>query len=856
MDTGPENDIKDSKCDEIEEKNVQGVVEREVDDLIYQKSQFENFNGKVLKDPGANFYVVGVRWYRKWLDYIERGSEHPGEIDNRDIVDLEHYEDYFCHRSPSYQYANVILREEVQEGVDFVVCTEDAYKYIDSIYSHRNPEILRHSILVNDTDIRVEIKLKPLSLAIYPEVSRRRGIDKILLISHQEQVSNVQKIIKELLEPFFESSVLDKNSLRLWKMNQNLKLEKTFTSDILVPGTILNPNDTIEDSQITNEDLIIVEHCKNNGKWVLLAKESLKPMPKEPKKGIVGLQNLGNTCFMNSALQCVTHTHFLTEYFLHDHYKQDLNLNNPLGTKDAELAKTFGNLISQMWNGSGNQVSPWDLKKVIGKFASQFSGYQQHDSHELLSYLLTGLHEDLNKVKKKVYVEMPEFSSETPDSETAILHWNWFKKRNESVIVNNFYGQCKSTLVCPDCSKVSVMFDPVLSFAVVIPNSDIRKIMVNIVQSDFCKPIVRVFVTVKENWKFTKLKELLMRHCSFEVEIAVYDKSNNLILADDENDICDTYSKHIFAFENTGEKGENVPLILSRSGEKGFFSNSEKKVISMTRLLKIPLEASTSDIQKNITEKFQTLIEYNNHIKPSYVVNFVNTAKVNQGFIFNSKAPCDYCKKKCSNCPLGDDRNVKLKDIVEMRKNSVGNLQLEIEWNSQAKNLSMLNHFSDDRNQLTEISHNSPTVYSLLDCLKRSCNSERLDENNKWYCGKCKNHVRALKTYQMYTLPKYLILHLMRFKSKHFFSEKNSAFVEFPLEGLDLSEVVLSKEKPKLYDLYAVSNHFGGIGGGHYTAYIKHESQWLEMDDSRVNEVSSQKVVSSAAYLLFYKQRD
>ena len=45
---------------------------------------------------------------------------------------------------------------------------------------------------------------------------------------------------------------------------------------------------------------------------------------------------------------------------------------------------------------------------VVGRFAPQFSGYQQQDSHELLAFLLDGLHEDLNRVKKKPYVEIPD----------------------------------------------------------------------------------------------------------------------------------------------------------------------------------------------------------------------------------------------------------------------------------------------------------------------------------------------------------------------------------------------------------------------------------------------------------------
>ena len=55
-------------------------------------------------------------------------------------------------------------------------------------------------------------------------------------------------------------------------------------------------------------------------------------------------------------------------------------------------------------------MAPRELKSVIGRFAPQFSGYQQHDSQELLCFVLDGLHEDVNRIVKKPYVEIKEVS--------------------------------------------------------------------------------------------------------------------------------------------------------------------------------------------------------------------------------------------------------------------------------------------------------------------------------------------------------------------------------------------------------------------------------------------------------------
>ncbi|KAG7468755.1 ubiquitin carboxyl-terminal hydrolase 8, partial [Solea senegalensis] len=58
----------------------------------------------------------------------------------------------------------------------------------------------------------------------------------------------------------------------------------------------------------------------------------------------------------------------------------------------------------------------------------------------------------------------------------------------------------------------------------------------------------------------------------------------------------------------------------------------------------------------------------------------------------------------------------------------------------------------------------------------------------------------------------------------------------------------------KRYGLYAVSNHYGGLDGGHYTAYCKNalKQRWYKFDDHEVSEISTSSVKSSAAYILFY----
>lgn len=186
------------------------------------------------------------------------------------------------------------------------------------------------------------------------------------------------------------------------------------------------------------------------------------------------LNRRGNTCFMNSALQCLAHLPELTEYFMRksilhhlisldgslcvigDVYKTELNPDNPLSTGGI-LARSYNDLVRNLFSPSASSsYSPRDFKHRIATHAPQFSGYAQHDSQELVAFLLDGLHEDLNRVLKKPYVEKPEWEGGGAKEflKLATDSWDAYIKRNDSVIVDLFQGQYKSTLVCPECKKV------------------------------------------------------------------------------------------------------------------------------------------------------------------------------------------------------------------------------------------------------------------------------------------------------------------------------------------------------------------------------------------------------------------
>nr|XP_021393210.1 ubiquitin carboxyl-terminal hydrolase 8 isoform X3 [Lonchura striata domestica] len=184
---------------------------------------------------------------------------------------------------------------------------------------------------------------------------------------------------------------------------------------------------------------------------------------------LTGLRNLGNTCYMNSILQCLCNAPHLAEYFNRNLYQADINRSNFLGHK-GEVAEEFGVIMKALWAGQYKYISPKDFKITIGKINDQFSGYSQQDSQELLLFLMDGLHEDLNKAdNRKRYKE--ENNDHLDDSSAAEIAWHKHKQLNESIIVALFQGQFKSTVQCLTCHKRSRTFEAFMYLSLPLASS-------------------------------------------------------------------------------------------------------------------------------------------------------------------------------------------------------------------------------------------------------------------------------------------------------------------------------------------------------------------------------------------------
>ena len=163
------------------------------------------------------------------------------------------------------------------------------------------------------------------------------------------------------------------------------------------------------------------------------------------KNGLVGLDNLGNTCYMNSALQCLSNCEYLTKYFLSGYYKRELNTTSKYGS-GGEIVESYVNLLEKLWKETKPYFKPIQFFRTFTTHVKSFANNSQHDSHEMLIYLLEKLHEDLNRNKEKVYIELNEKGENETDIMACNRWWETFQKRDNSIINDLFSGQYKNTV--------------------------------------------------------------------------------------------------------------------------------------------------------------------------------------------------------------------------------------------------------------------------------------------------------------------------------------------------------------------------------------------------------------------------
>uniref|UniRef100_A0A671TUP5 Ubiquitin carboxyl-terminal hydrolase n=1 Tax=Sparus aurata TaxID=8175 RepID=A0A671TUP5_SPAAU len=848
---------------------------------------------------GDTWYLVDSHWFKQWKKYVgydswdkyQMGDQnvYPGPVDNSGLL----------------RDGDVLaIKEHLIDELDYILVPTEGWNKLVSWYGLKEGQepiarkVVEQGMFVKHC--KVEVYLTELKLC------EDSNMDNVITrrFSKADTIDMIEKEMRKLF------SIPDEKETRLW----NRYMSNTFEP-------LNKPDSTIQDAGLYQGQVLVIEQKNEDGtcgaspglycffdkpyltsynlpvctSLCLLhsVKNSSYSLPsynaynsydysdqsrQSERSGLCGLSNLGNTCFMNSAVQCLSNIPPLTEYFLKDKYTEELNVDNPLGMK-GEIARAYAELIKQLWTGKYSYVTPRPFKTQVGRFAPQFSGYQQQDSHELLAFLLDGLHEDLNRIRKKPYIQLKDANGR-PDKVVAEEAWENHIKRNDSIIVDIFHGLFKSTLVCPVCAKVSVTFDPFCYLTLPLPMKKERTLEVYLVRLDpLAKPTQYKLTVPKVGYisdLCTSLSNLSGVPAEKMIVTDIYNHRFHRIFATNENLSSIMERDDIYVVEDTDHVV--IPVHLREKYKQSGYNHTSTPLFGQPFLIAVPRTLSEDKLYNMLLLRLWYV-----HVSPCKVLkNLVRppsgemeTDEQDDESSQDQELPSENDNSQSEDSVGGDNE---LENGVVGPQNSTKGQQtaghnkkrlFTFQFNNMGKtDFSLIKEDTSamrsvfptavmcvcvteqdfDKHESMEYKPQKKAFFKLKDCIELFTTKEKLGAEDPWYCPNCKQHQQATKKLDLWSLPPVLVVHLKRFSYSRYMRDKLDSLVDFPLRDLDMSEFLINPNAgPCRYDLIAVSNHYGGMGGGHYTAYAKNkdDGKWYNYDDSSVSPANEDQIVVS-----------
>eukprot|EP01060_Flectonema_neradi_P029337 TRINITY_DN4031_c0_g1_i2.p1 TRINITY_DN4031_c0_g1~~TRINITY_DN4031_c0_g1_i2.p1 ORF type:complete len:1249 (+),score=206.16 TRINITY_DN4031_c0_g1_i2:77-3823(+) len=620
--------------------------------------------------------------------------------------------------------------------------------------------------------------------------------------------------------------------------------------------------------------------------WVMHAVDYSHSLAKNPAIGKIGLQNLGNTCYMNAALQCLVNTKLLRDFFL-KHNDWVYHLCHRKWGMGGKLAISFAELIELMWIGTtpgqDTYVAPRNLRNIFGVYRPDYATYQQQDAQEFMSLFLSGMSCDLGKLSRNDLIE-PAKGEPTPDPppddkpQTSEERWSQHLARYDSVITRIFSGQERVVRTCSVCKKLATVFDATSTLSLNLPQKQGIYRLLTVRRPD--KPPIQVSVKIQtqptpdvtiaapneseqsDQIRHTLSSELGGLPCEY-----VYCDVTLTGAATEISSMIPIGCTVVYYVPGYSPENPEVLQIIHRKGTTSEHL-TPPTIISLTKV----------EFVADIESTMQWLV-------PEYHVSTTDCdAYTPKSPSRNRVKRCPYSLlcvtkdgKSCSTCPWSSGctgcvnyEGVKADSRIQT---------IAAEWDTSMLfyyNTSTTVSQSETHQSLSlhEEERNSGVETTLLDCL----NTYTAKEELLTHCEHCAKEASKkkrprnskqepppkveytetsqIRVASLHVLPPILTIQLKRFVYE-LGGVKNSGFVDFPIKDLNFSQWYSGEEKSSdhIYDLYAVVNHSGCYSFGHYYSYILTPAGWHCYDDSVISPINESSIVTSNAYVLMYKKR-
>ncbi len=252
------------------------------------------------------------------------------------------------------------------------------------------------------------------------------------------------------------------------------------------------------------------------------------------EKGLVGLGNLGNTCYLNSATQALRNTTELTAFFLEGRH-EDLLKGKPETTKSVILTKAYVDLLKCMWSGHRTQyIRPVGFfndmcKAVDDTVYDQFKMRIAHDSHEFLGFMLDRLHEAMAEEVNIVITRPPPQTEADTMIQKALEFWRDMFRKSYSPMIDLVFGLYQREMHCQRCNKKTYSYDVFNCLKVGMPANpgetpaDLHSILQEELKDetieeyacDHCAPTRATAIRRTRIWKLPKILFVMLKRFSY-----------------------------------------------------------------------------------------------------------------------------------------------------------------------------------------------------------------------------------------------------------------------------------------------------------------------------------------------------
>ena len=862
--------------------------------ITYLNDDF--FGDKFQKSltKGSKWYIISSIWVNQCRSQINQSSTNPptlSQISSEDIIDP----------NPLHIIKqNYILKGSASFHKDYKVVPSEVWKSLKTQFGciHKIP---RYVIQKPDNSIELEINLQKIPVFIIKDAKILNPLPYNFFFSLLDSMSKITSELKSFtLNEKINSSIF---SHRLWRAGKEVTINQLKNILNQTENFIEFPGHRVEslavhviDLKLMDEDLFVYEFksgysskfllreklsqiCRNCSKQsndgveckchnfyfccciclnlhlntvILETKKKSSNQLKsrlnneEIRSGFIGLRNIGNTCYLNSGLQCLFHTKPLFTYTNSFSYLSDLRSDY-----STNLFSEFAGLIQH----SQNETSPastYNFKLALSQYASQFYSNIQQDCQEFLSFLLDGLHEEVNTKSPSEIVEIiPECKNKT-DEELKEIYWQNFKIKNNSIIIDIMHGQLKSELMCPDCKQITLSFDPFSMISLPIPDNSLKIIYFVLVNPESC--LMGKLEITKESLVSDiriKISQLLDLE---EFELAELSNGYFVKFLSDDKKVKKrstvlVYKKNLSKNEFIDEDFKYVVLSFKTKSNNGSLNKIGKPHLILTDIC-----SSLKDLYCQVLEytlvmrniKYSSIaVEFNKRLSSYASKSYLNTDEFKLIFDEHFNCTCPNCYQvNCSGCLIKCTTDLVAQYFLSTTERF---LRITVVLSNKVKEIECFDRL--DFHWTCDLKDSQKSNLSLADCFELFYCTEQLDDENSIFCSSCKKNTKILKTLEIVRLPQILIIHLKRFQKRGLNYFKNNASIDYPIENLDLGKF---SQQSGVYSLYSVVEHHGTLNCGHYTSICKgSDLKWRLFDDDIVKPATS--IISSSAYILFYE---